>query len=163
MRWREPDRYAAALGQPLYVPVGELTLSRNLRGPFLPEVIQDSSEQHRLHGDGGTLRDLVHHRELQVREGRDEIEVPVGLFHGEIPIRIQPSCARALFFSSPTVGAAASTAPTCLRVHEAEGTRSRKPVTAAILSPSRRTTSVPLITASLPLGPRPQENRVMSP
>ncbi len=76
VRVRKPERDAERLRLPHDEPVGEHALGRNLRRSLLAVRVEDGREQH---GMGPYRRRMrLQAFALQVRERRDEIEIPVG-------------------------------------------------------------------------------------
>ena len=69
-------RDAVLVGLPLRVAVGVDALRLDLRRALVLEVLQQAGEQHRLHVDVRPLEDARVAGELEVRERRDEVEVP---------------------------------------------------------------------------------------
>src|SRR5580658_9903145 len=105
MRRRKAHWNAATLGQPLNVLICELPFPRDLGWALLPEVVEDSGEQYGPQRDGGTPRHVIQQRELQVGERRDEVEVPISLYHGKIRSAGSTSPSPLLSWtSSPTRG-----------------------------------------------------------
>ena len=82
------------LALPLEEAIDELPFRRNLCRPKLPVMLEKRSEHDRFDGDLQVRRQIVEAMELQVREGRDVVEIPGGLGHGFIQRESQQSCPR---------------------------------------------------------------------
>ena len=85
MGGRHAEGDAVARRVPVTPAVGMDALGRNLRRPLVLPMAEEPSEENRPEGNREVRRQPVELDELQIGEGREKIEVPVGGPHRPIP------------------------------------------------------------------------------
>src|SRR5438309_545361 len=74
---RKPQRNAGVIGLPLHETISELALAGDFCRTELAVVLQNRAERNRHRRDRETSAPVAHLVQLQVRERRDEIEIPL--------------------------------------------------------------------------------------